>query len=167
VGVLRLRYAPLRMSPPWSRRIWYIKVEFALDERDARKEAKASNLNVTGILGVLLKARRAGQLSSLRQAVQDLIYRADFRIGAKLLTEIESLPEYQDNWKPEKKTREVRTSYESTHKVKRRSQRGSITEPQMEQVVPITNRRARRSITEPSVEQIEPVPIVRRGRRRH
>lgn len=136
-----------------------------LDERDARKEAKASSLNVTGVLGVLLKARRAGQLLSLRQAVQDVIHQAGFRIGAKLLTEIESLPEYQDDWKPEKKTREGGTRYESTHEIKKRRPRGSIAEPSVKQIVPVSNRHAKRSMTEPSVEKIEPVAIVRRDRR--
>jgi uncharacterized protein len=82
-----------------------------LDERDARKEAKAAALEVTGVLGVLLRARRTGRLSSLRQAMQDLAHVAGFWINAQLLDEIQALPEYHDEWKPSRKLRENAERY--------------------------------------------------------
>lgn len=59
-----------------------------LDERDARRVAKSLGLKVTGVLGILLKARLAGQLPSLRGAMDQLRDLADFRIGAALYTEL-------------------------------------------------------------------------------
>ena len=55
-----------------------------LDERDGRRAAKALGLRVTGVLGILLKARLQGQLPSLRQAMDDLRNRAGFRISDAL-----------------------------------------------------------------------------------
>jgi predicted nucleic acid-binding protein len=59
-----------------------------LDERDARRVAKSLGLKVTGVLGILLKARLDGQLPSLREAMERLRDLADFRIGAGLYTEL-------------------------------------------------------------------------------
>ena len=59
-----------------------------LDERDARRVAKSLGLKVTGVLGILLKARLEGQLPSLRAAMDQLRDLADFRIGAALYTEL-------------------------------------------------------------------------------
>jgi predicted nucleic acid-binding protein len=59
-----------------------------LDERDARRVAKSLGLKVTGVLGILLKASMDGQLSSLREAMDQLRDLADFRIGAALYTEL-------------------------------------------------------------------------------
>jgi predicted nucleic acid-binding protein len=59
-----------------------------LDERDARRVAKSLGLKVTGVLGILLKARLDGQLPSLREAMDQLRDLADFRIGAALYTEL-------------------------------------------------------------------------------
>jgi predicted nucleic acid-binding protein len=59
-----------------------------LDERDARRAAKSLGLKVTGVLGILLKASMDGQLSSLREAMDQLRDLADFRIGAALYTEL-------------------------------------------------------------------------------
>jgi predicted nucleic acid-binding protein len=82
-----------------------------LDERDGRQVAKAIDLNVTGVFGVLLKARRAGRLVSLRQAIDDLREQAGFRIHPSLLAELQSLPEYQDSWKPRQRVAETRQQY--------------------------------------------------------
>ena len=59
-----------------------------LDERDARRVAKSLGLKVTGVLGILLRARLAGQLPSLREAMDQLRDLADFRISADLYTEM-------------------------------------------------------------------------------
>ena len=55
-----------------------------LDERDGRRAAKALGLRVTGVLGILLRARLQGQLPSLRRAMDDLRNQAGFRISDAL-----------------------------------------------------------------------------------
>ena len=40
-----------------------------LDEREGRRIANSLGLRVTGVLGVLLRAWRAGELSSLRHVI--------------------------------------------------------------------------------------------------
>ena len=59
-----------------------------LDERDARRVAKSLGLKVTGVLGILLRARLDGQLPSLREAMDQLRDLADFRISPALYTDI-------------------------------------------------------------------------------
>jgi len=59
-----------------------------LDEREGRKVAKSLGLNVTGILGILLRAKQTGELESLQPAVDDLINKAGFRIAPELLAQI-------------------------------------------------------------------------------
>lgn len=59
-----------------------------LDEREARRVAKSLGLKVTGVLGILLRARREGKLSSLREAMEGLRAKAGFRIGADLFAEL-------------------------------------------------------------------------------
>lgn len=59
-----------------------------LDEREGRRIAKSLGLNVTGVLGVLLRARREGKLSSLQKAMEALRERAGFRIGMELYTDL-------------------------------------------------------------------------------
>jgi len=50
-----------------------VKAEWTLlDERDARRVAKQLGLKVTGVLGILLRARREGKLPSLQQAMEQL-----------------------------------------------------------------------------------------------
>ncbi|MGQ9553584.1 MAG: DUF3368 domain-containing protein [Anaerolineae bacterium] len=55
-----------------------------LDEQEARKAAKALGLNVTGVLGILLRAKHQGQLLSMRVAMEELQEKAGFRIGQDL-----------------------------------------------------------------------------------
>jgi predicted nucleic acid-binding protein len=55
-----------------------------LDEREGRRVAKSLGLKVGGVLGILLRARREGKLSSLRTAMEALQQRAGFRISADL-----------------------------------------------------------------------------------
>jgi len=55
-----------------------------LDEREGRRVAKSLGLKVTGVLGILLRARREGRLASLQKAMDELREQAGFRIGAEL-----------------------------------------------------------------------------------
>jgi len=59
-----------------------------LDEREARKVAKTLGLKVAGVLGILLRARREGKLSSLERAMEELREKAGFRIGANLFADL-------------------------------------------------------------------------------
>jgi len=59
-----------------------------LDEREGRRIASRLGLRVTGVLGVLLRAARAGELSSLPEVINELREQAGFRIAPPLLAEI-------------------------------------------------------------------------------
>lgn len=59
-----------------------------LDERDGRKMAKSLGLNITGILGILLKAKQSGSLSLLKPTLDDLTQIAGFRIAPTLMAQI-------------------------------------------------------------------------------
>lgn len=59
-----------------------------IDEREGRKVAKSLGLKVTGILGVLLRAKQAGELESLIPVIDQLVNKAGFRISPELLTQI-------------------------------------------------------------------------------
>jgi len=59
-----------------------------LDEREGRRTAKSLGLNVTGVLGVLLRARRESKLSSLQRAMEALQKQAGFRIGTELYSDM-------------------------------------------------------------------------------
>ena len=59
-----------------------------LDEREGRKVAKSLGLKVTGILGVLLRAKQSGELKSLQPVIDELISKAGFRIAPELLVQI-------------------------------------------------------------------------------
>ena len=66
-----------------------VKAEWVLlDEREARKIAKDLGLKVTGILGILLRAWREGELPSLQGEMEALRERAGFRIGPELFAEL-------------------------------------------------------------------------------
>jgi predicted nucleic acid-binding protein len=45
-------------------------------------------LKVTGLLGILLRAKQVGQIESLQPIIDDLINKAGFRIAPKLLAQI-------------------------------------------------------------------------------
>jgi len=55
-----------------------------LDEREARRAAHRLNLRVTGVLGVLLRAKRAGAITSLAREIDSLRAKAGFFIAADL-----------------------------------------------------------------------------------
>lgn len=59
-----------------------------LDEREGRRIAKSLGLKVTGVLGILLRARREGKLSSLRQTMDTLRQEAGFRIEPALYADV-------------------------------------------------------------------------------
>jgi predicted nucleic acid-binding protein len=59
-----------------------------LDEREGRRVAKSLELEVTGVLGVLLRARLDGDLVSMRSAMDALKERAGFRIGKALYMDL-------------------------------------------------------------------------------
>jgi predicted nucleic acid-binding protein len=59
-----------------------------LDERDGRKVAKSFGLQVTGILGILLRAKQSGELSSLQAIIEDLTQKGGFRIAPELLVKV-------------------------------------------------------------------------------
>jgi len=55
-----------------------------LDEREARAVAQRMNLPITGVLGVLMRAKRQGQIPSLRSEVERLRLKAHFFIAPEL-----------------------------------------------------------------------------------
>jgi predicted nucleic acid-binding protein len=55
-----------------------------MDESAGRAVARNLDLEVTGTLGVLLKAKRAGQLPSLRDAMDRLVKVAGFFVSARV-----------------------------------------------------------------------------------
>lgn len=57
-----------------------------IDERKGRAVARARGLRIQGTLGLLVEARRAGVLGSLRAVLDDLS-NAGFRVSALLVTE--------------------------------------------------------------------------------
>ncbi len=59
-----------------------------LDERDGRKIAKSLGLKVTGILGILLRAKQKSEIESLQPIIDDLVNKAGFRIAPKLFAQI-------------------------------------------------------------------------------
>jgi len=59
-----------------------------LDEREGRKVAKSLGLKVTGILGILLRAKQRGELESLQLVTDDLINKAGFRIAPESLAQV-------------------------------------------------------------------------------
>lgn len=59
-----------------------------LDERDGRKVAKSLGLKVTGVIGILVRAKNMGELASLREVIDDLMTIAGFRIAPELLARV-------------------------------------------------------------------------------
>ena len=56
-----------------------------VDERDGRRVATSLGLTVTGVVGILLRAKREGTIASLRKALVELETRAGFRIADGLV----------------------------------------------------------------------------------
>jgi len=59
-----------------------------LDEREARKVAKSLGLKVTGVLGILARAKQEGAISSLEKAMIELREKAGFRIKQELFVDL-------------------------------------------------------------------------------
>ncbi|TRZ87704.1 MAG: DUF3368 domain-containing protein [Methanosarcinales archaeon] len=59
-----------------------------LDEREARRVAKSLELKVTGVLGLLLRAWRQGNLSSLEDTIRELRDKAGFHLSRQIVEEI-------------------------------------------------------------------------------
>jgi hypothetical protein len=59
-----------------------------IDERDARKFCKSLGLRVTGIIGIILKARKTGSIDSVKELLDDLINNAGFRINIDLYDKV-------------------------------------------------------------------------------
>lgn len=55
-----------------------------LDEHEARKAAMLLDLSVTGVIGVLIRAKKQGDLSVIRPELQNLRERAHFYLSEKL-----------------------------------------------------------------------------------
>jgi uncharacterized protein len=65
--------------------------QLLIDERLGRVEAKRQGLRITGILGVLLAAKRQGLILAVRPILDRLIGGANFRISNQLYDEILTL----------------------------------------------------------------------------
>lgn len=59
-----------------------------MDETDGRARAKAMGLKPIGVLGILLRAKKAGQLVSVRQAMHSLRQEIGFYISDDLFASI-------------------------------------------------------------------------------
>jgi predicted nucleic acid-binding protein len=59
-----------------------------LDELEGRRIARSLGLNITGILGILLRSWRMGELSSVREVMNQLRERAGFHIAPALFMQI-------------------------------------------------------------------------------
>jgi hypothetical protein len=55
-----------------------------LDERDGRTAAERAGLRVTGLLGVLLRAKKDGQIQAVKPEVEALRTRARFFVSPQV-----------------------------------------------------------------------------------
>ena len=67
--------------------------ELLIDERLGRQEARRLGLPFTGILGVLLVAKRKGLIVAVRPMMDGLINKAEFRVSSQLYNEVLTLAE--------------------------------------------------------------------------
>jgi hypothetical protein len=58
-----------------------------IDDKLGRETALREGLRITGLLGVLVEAKRQGQLDSVRRLAEDLECQAGFRVSAAVLRE--------------------------------------------------------------------------------
>ncbi len=62
--------------------------ELLIDERLGRREATRLGLSITGVLGILLIAKRRGLIHAVKPVMNDLIFQASFRISSQLYEEV-------------------------------------------------------------------------------
>lgn len=62
--------------------------ELLIDERLGRREASRLGLSITGLLGILLVAKRRGLIGEIRPVVNALIDEAGFRVSSQLYAEV-------------------------------------------------------------------------------
>jgi len=62
--------------------------ELLIDERLGRREASRLGLSITGLLGILLVAKRRALIPAIRPIVDDLINEAGFRVSNQLYAEV-------------------------------------------------------------------------------
>lgn len=62
--------------------------QLLVDERLGRREATNLGLSITGVLGILLVAKRRGLLSAVKPVMDDLITQAVFRVSDQLYSTI-------------------------------------------------------------------------------
>nr|WP_242043484.1 DUF3368 domain-containing protein [Leptolyngbya sp. FACHB-671] len=62
--------------------------ELLIDERLGRREAMRLGLSITGLLGVLLVAKRQGLLTAIRPVLDVLLTEAGFRVSSQLYPEV-------------------------------------------------------------------------------
>ena len=59
-----------------------------IDERLGRKVAIEQGLKITGVLGVLLSAKKQGLIPVVKPVMNDLIAQANFRVSSQLYAEV-------------------------------------------------------------------------------
>jgi uncharacterized protein len=59
-----------------------------IDERLGRQTAKDLGLKITGILGILLLAKRQNLIEAVKPIMDDLISQANFRISSQLYVDV-------------------------------------------------------------------------------
>jgi uncharacterized protein len=62
--------------------------ELLIDERLGRREATRLGLSITGVLGVLLIAKRRGLIPAIRPVMDTLIAEAGFRVSQQLYVDV-------------------------------------------------------------------------------
>ena len=56
-----------------------------IDERDGRQVARALGVEMTGTLGILLRAKSTGHIAAIEPLIEELIQHHNFRLHAKLV----------------------------------------------------------------------------------
>ena len=59
-----------------------------IDERLGRQVAADRGLKITGVLGILLLAKRQGAIAIVKPVMDDLVTQAGFRISSQLYAEV-------------------------------------------------------------------------------
>jgi predicted nucleic acid-binding protein len=59
-----------------------------IDERLGRQVTADQGLRITGVLGILLVAKRQGAITIVKPVMDDLVTQADFRLSSQLYAEV-------------------------------------------------------------------------------